>query len=66
MGYDVLSMNSTSLPKVKKALRNVRLDEAKDLLLEVMEMDHARDINQRLEQFLSDHGMEKFIHSPVE
>jgi phosphotransferase system enzyme I (PtsP) len=66
MGYDVLSMNSTSLPKVKKALRNVRLDEAKTLLLEVMEMDHASDINQRLERFLSDHGMEKFIHSPVE
>jgi phosphotransferase system enzyme I (PtsP) len=66
MGYDVLSMNSTSLPKVKKALRNVRLDEAKSLLLEVMEMDHASDINQRLERFLSDHGMEKFIHSPVE
>ncbi len=66
MGYDVLSMNSTSLPKVKKALRNVRLDEAKALLLEVMEMDHASDVNQRLERFLSDHGMEKFIHSPVE
>ena len=66
MGYDVLSMNSTSLPKVKKALRNVRLDEAKTLLLEVMEMEHASDINQRLEQFLSDHGMEKFIHIPVE
>ena len=66
MGYDILSMNSTSLPKVKKALRNVRLDEAKALLLEVMEMEKASAINQRLEQFLSDHGMEKFIHSPVE
>lgn len=66
MGYDILSMNSTSLPKVKKALRNVRLDEAKALLQEVMEMEQASVINQRLEQFLSDHGMEKFIHSPVE
>lgn len=66
MGFDMLSMNATSLPKVKKALRNVRRDEARDLLAEVMQMDHAHLINQRLEGFLSAHGMEKFIHGPVE
>jgi phosphotransferase system enzyme I (PtsP) len=66
MGYDVLSMNATSLPKVKKALRNVYLGEAKELLSEVMEMEHAGEIHQRLEQFLTEHGMEKFIHNPVE
>jgi len=65
MGYDVLSMNATSLPRVKKALRNLRLSEACDLLEEVMAMDHGVDINRRLEQFLVAHGMEKFIHSPV-
>jgi phosphotransferase system enzyme I (PtsP) len=66
MGYDVLSMNATSLPRVKKALRNLRLSEARDLLEEVMAMDYGLDINRRLEQFLAAHGMEKFIHSPVE
>lgn len=66
MGYDVLSMNATSLPRVKKALRNVRLSEARDLLEEVMTMDYGLDINRRLEQFLAAHGMEKFIHAPVE
>jgi len=66
MGYDVLSMNATSLPRVKKALRNVRLSEARDLLEEVMAMEYGLDINRRLEQFLAEHGMEKFIHSPVE
>ncbi|HEY6130457.1 MAG TPA: putative PEP-binding protein, partial [Halioglobus sp.] len=65
MGYNVLSMNATSLPRVKKALRNVRVSEARDLLREVMAMDYGIDINRRLEQFLSDHGMEKFIHNPV-
>lgn len=65
MGYDMLSMNATSLSKVKKALRNVRMDEAKELLAQVMEMDHAHLINRRMEQFLSAHGMEKFIHTPV-
>ena len=66
MGYDVLSMNATSLPKVKKALRNVHLAEARELLDQVMEMDHAGDIHQRLVQFLTEHGMEKFIHNPVD
>ena len=66
MGYDVLSMNATSLPKVKKALRDVQLSEAQQLLEEVMAMVYVGDINKRLEEFLTEHGMEKFIHSPVE
>ena len=66
MGYDILSMNATSLPKVKKALRNVRIAEAQELLSEVMEMEEASQVRQRLEQFLAAHGMEKFIHSPVD
>ena len=66
MGYDVLSMNATSLPKVKKALRNVHLGEARDLLEEVMSLDRAGEVHQHLERFLTEHGMEKFIHNPVE
>jgi phosphotransferase system enzyme I (PtsP) len=66
MGYDVLSMNATALPKVKKALRNVNLSEARELLDEVMEMEQASTIHQRLERFLTEHGMEKFIHNPVD
>jgi phosphotransferase system enzyme I (PtsP) len=66
MGYDVLSMNATALPKVKKALRNVKLSEARELLDEVMGMDEASTIHQRMEQFLTEHGMEKFIHNPVD
>ncbi len=66
MGYDVLSRNATALPKVKKALRNVKLSEARELLDEVMEMEQASTIHQRLERFLTEHGMEKFIHNPVD
>jgi phosphotransferase system, enzyme I, PtsP len=65
MGYDVLSMNATSLPKVKKALRNIRLAEAGKLLAEVMLMEDAGAIHQHMERFLVAHGMEKFIHNPV-
>jgi phosphotransferase system enzyme I (PtsP) len=65
MGYNVLSMNATSLPKVKKALLNLRRSEARSLLKDVMGLDCAREVNSRLEQFLAQHGMEKFIHNPV-
>jgi phosphotransferase system enzyme I (PtsP) len=66
MGYDILSMNATSLSKVKQALRNVSRAEARELLAEVLQLDDAGAIHARLEQFLSTHGMEKFIHNPVE
>jgi phosphotransferase system, enzyme I, PtsP len=66
MGYDILSMNATSLPKVKQALRNVNLVESRALLEEVLLMEEAGSIHRRLEQFLAEHGMEKFIHNPVE
>jgi phosphotransferase system enzyme I (PtsP) len=58
-------MNATSLPKVKKALRNLNLSDARALHAEVKGLDCALEINQRLESFLTEHGMEKFIHSPV-
>jgi phosphotransferase system enzyme I (PtsP) len=65
MGYDILSMNATSLPKVKKALRNVSFSEARDLLAEVMELEEAASVHQRMELFLTEHGMAQFIHNPV-
>lgn len=66
MGYDVLSMNSTSLPRVKKALRNIKFSDAEELLVEVLVLDDVSAVVQRLQQFLSDHGLEQFIHNPVE
>jgi len=65
MGFDVLSMNATSLPKVKQAVRNISLYEAVEVLEEVLAMDDAAQVRERLEQSLSEHGLEQFIHSPV-
>ena len=65
MGYDILSMNATSLPKVKKALRNVNMLEARELLAEVMLLELPQEIHRRMERFLTEHGMEQFIHNPV-
>jgi phosphotransferase system enzyme I (PtsP) len=54
MGYDVLSMNATNLPKVKSAIRSVSKQDADLLLKEVMAMDDADRIqvfiNERLEE----------------
>ena len=65
MGYDVLSMNSTSLPRVKKTLRNTRLTEARELLAEVMLMEDVVSVRERLQRFLTEHGLEQFIHNPL-
>ena len=66
MVYDVLSMNSTSLPRVKKTLRNTNLAEARELLAEIMLMEDVASVHKRLQRFLSEHGLEQFIHNPLD
>ena len=39
--------------------------ERERLLAEVKEMESAKQISERLDRFLAEHGMEKFIHNPV-
>jgi len=65
MDYDVLSMNATSLPRVKKALRAITRDDASRLLKQVMSMDDSHAIQKVLEQDLSQRGLQQFIHNPV-
>ena len=65
MGYDVLSMNATSLPRVKKALRAITRDDANKLLEQVIGMDNSHAIQKVLEQDLSQRGLQQFIHNPV-
>ncbi|MEE4144676.1 MAG: putative PEP-binding protein, partial [Halieaceae bacterium] len=65
MGYDVLSMNSTSLPRVKKTLRNINLGEARELLAEIMLMEDVVSVRGRLQRFLTEHGLGQFIHNPL-
>ncbi len=66
MGYDVLSMNATSLPRVKKTLRNTNLADASELLAEIMLMEDVASVHKRLQRFLSEHGLEQFIHNPLD
>jgi phosphotransferase system enzyme I (PtsP) len=61
MGYDVLSMNATNLPKVKSVIRSISMNQAKELLAEVMTMVNADQIRQRLDQALKDAGVTRLI-----
>ncbi len=66
MGFDVLSMNATSLPRVKKAIRSISHAEAVDLLAEVRGYDNSRDVQRRLETLLLDRGLQQFIPPPMD
>ena len=44
MGYDVLSMNSTNLLKVKSVIRSISLEKAEELLSDVMKLPDAESI----------------------
>ncbi|MBR9827904.1 MAG: phosphoenolpyruvate--protein phosphotransferase [Oceanospirillales bacterium] len=57
MGYEVLSMNSNNLPRVKSAIRGVSLARAQSLLNRVLRMDDAEEIHQYLRQTLKQLGL---------
>jgi phosphotransferase system enzyme I (PtsP) len=57
MGYDGLSMNSTSLAKVKSAIRGVTLDQAQQFLDTAFSFDEPQSVQQALGQMLIDAGL---------
>ncbi|RDE18173.1 phosphoenolpyruvate-protein phosphotransferase PtsP [Motiliproteus coralliicola] len=57
MGYDVLSMSSTSLPKVKSAIRGVSSEQAKLFLDTALSFDEPESVRQALEKMLADAGL---------
>lgn len=61
MGFDVLSMSATNLPKVKSVIRGVSLAMAEKLLAEVLVMTDADQIRLRVEQALSDADVTRLI-----
>ena len=63
MGYDVLSMNATNLPKVKKVIRSMTLAQAEELLEEVMIQEDAESVNHCLERTLGS-GLTRLLGMP--
>ncbi|GAB2509972.1 phosphoenolpyruvate--protein phosphotransferase [Microbulbifer agarilyticus] len=57
MGYDVLSMNATNLPRVKAALREVNKSDLDRLLQQVLKMESPEQIEEKLLGYLQDLGI---------
>lgn len=54
MGVDQLSMNPSSVPAIKHLIRNTKQADAKEALTRVLAMDDADEIEDFLDEVLSD------------
>ncbi|BFM49480.1 phosphoenolpyruvate--protein phosphotransferase [Marinomonas sp. THO17] len=61
MGYDVLSMSSTSLPKVKAVIRNISMEQAHNMLQEVLNLSHAETVVQTMTRMMREANIERLI-----
>ena len=61
MGYDVLSMSATNIPKVKWAIRNMTLVGCRRLLSRALKMEDANTIRNYIHKQLVGFGLEKII-----
>jgi len=65
-GDEVLSMNVTSLPRVKDAVRSITASDAKALLVEVRRMDSGQAVEERLGEFFRERGLQQMVPAPVD
>ena len=63
MGFDTLSMNASSLPRMKWVIRNFTLAYARKLLGEILEMDNSTLIRFHLEKALEHVGLGGLIRA---
>ena len=63
MGYDVLSMNSTNLPRVKWVIRNISMMQARRWLVSVLRMSQAEEIEEFMREALIDAGLGRVVPS---
>lgn len=63
MGYDSLSMNSVSLPRIKWLIRNLSLAKTRRILAHVLELEHAAEIKLYLQNSLEEEGLGDLIRT---
>jgi phosphotransferase system enzyme I (PtsP) len=63
MGFDTLSMNSASLPRIKWIIRNFAIANARKVLAEVLEFEHPAEIRFHLQKALEDEGLGGLIRA---
>jgi len=61
MGYTGLSMNATSLPRIKSLVRQLNFKDAKEWLKEARKMEDARQIRKHLNARLKEVGVESVL-----
>lgn len=61
MGYDVLSMNATNLPKVKSVIRNITIVQAEELLEKVMTLADADAVSTCVNEMLQEAGITRLL-----
>ncbi len=59
LGLENFSMSSNSLPEIKKIIRSLTMDEARDLAGRILEMDSSKEINAFIEEWM----VKKFGHT---
>ncbi|MCP0914860.1 MULTISPECIES: phosphoenolpyruvate--protein phosphotransferase [Legionella] len=57
MGFDTLSMNSFSLPRIKWVIRSFSITHARKILADVLEFEHSDEIRLYLQKALTDEGL---------
>ena len=63
MGFDTLSMNSSSLPRVKWVIRSFSLANARKILADVLELEHPTEIRLHLQKELEAQGLGGLIRA---
>lgn len=63
MGYQVLSMNETNLPKVKWLIRNIKRSDARRMLARVLQMDTAEEVQVFMQQQFHEAGLGRVLPS---
>lgn len=62
MGVDSLSAGPASVPRVKWAIRSVTLAQARDLAVQALELDTARQVRRLLDETLHRAGLGEIVH----
>jgi phosphotransferase system enzyme I (PtsP) len=63
MGYHVLSMNATNLPKVKWVIRNIKRTDARRMLARVLRMTTAGEVQSYMRAQLVKAGLGRVVPS---
>ncbi len=61
MGYDVLSMNAASIPRIKWVLRQVGLIQARRMLARVLRMSNAEEVSRFMQEKIRAMGLERMM-----